>query len=117
VSTQRSTIQEARARSDGLRLLKAINDTQAHGEEGARADPSRAAHEAGLEVGSLGYEDAHAYLIEQGALLWERRTCSSATMLELYTLTDTPPTSSPGGRRCCWRDEGPRRRYSPECVE
>jgi hypothetical protein len=68
VSTQRSTIQ-ARARSDGLRLLKTINDTQAHGEEGARADPSTAAHEAGLDLGSARYEDALAYLIEQAALL------------------------------------------------
>ena len=68
MSTQRSTIQEARARSDGLRLLKAINDTQAHGQEGARANPSRAAHEAGLDLGSERYEDALAYLIEQGAL-------------------------------------------------
>jgi hypothetical protein len=70
VSTQRTTIQ-ARARSDGLRLLKAINDTQAHGQEGARADPSRAAHEAGLDLGSARYEDALAYLIEQVALLGE----------------------------------------------
>jgi hypothetical protein len=69
VSPQRSTIQEARARSDGLRLLKAINDTQAHGQEGARADPSRAAHEAGLDLGSARYEDGLAYLIEQVALL------------------------------------------------
>jgi hypothetical protein len=36
VSTQRSTIQ-ARARSDGLRLLKAINETQANGEPSIRA--------------------------------------------------------------------------------
>jgi len=43
-----------------LRLLKAINDTQAHGQEGARADPSRAAHEAGLDLGSARYEDALA---------------------------------------------------------
>jgi hypothetical protein len=69
VSTQRSTIQEARARSDGLRLLKVINDTQAHGQAGARADPSRAAHQAGLDLGSGRYEDALAYLIEQAALL------------------------------------------------
>jgi hypothetical protein len=68
VSTHRSTIQ-ARARSEGLRLLKTINDTQAHGEEGARADPSRAAHEAGLDLGSARYEDALAYLIEQAALV------------------------------------------------
>jgi hypothetical protein len=68
VRTQRITIQ-ARARSDGLRLLKAINDTQAHGEAGARANPSRAAHEAGLGLGSARYEEAMAYLIEQAALL------------------------------------------------
>ena len=54
-----------------MRLLKAINDTQAHGQEGARADPSRAAHEAGLDLGSARYEDALAYLIEQAALLGE----------------------------------------------
>ena len=68
MSTERTTIQ-ARARSDGLRLLRTINDTQAHGEEGARANPPRAAHEGGLEVGSERYEDAMAYLIEQAALL------------------------------------------------
>ena len=68
MSTERITIR-ARARRDGLRLLRTINDTQAHGEEGARANPARAAHEAGLEVGSERYEDAMAYLIEQAALL------------------------------------------------
>jgi hypothetical protein len=68
VSTQRTTI-KARARSDGLRLLRTINQTQAHGEEGARANPPRAAHEAGLDVGSERYQDAMAYLIEQAALL------------------------------------------------
>ena len=68
MSTQRTTIQ-ARAMSDALRLLRAINDTQAHGEKGARANPSRAAHEAGLDLGFARYEDAMAYLIEQAALL------------------------------------------------
>jgi len=68
VSTERITIQ-AQARSDGLRLLRIINDTQAHGQEGARADPTRAAHEAGLDVGSERYQGAMAYLIEQAALL------------------------------------------------
>ena len=68
MSTERIIIR-ARARRDGLRLLRTINDTQAHGEEGARANPARAAHEAGLEVGSERYEDAMAYLIEQAALL------------------------------------------------
>jgi hypothetical protein len=68
VSTERTTI-KAQGRSDGLRLLRTINDTQSHGEEGARAYPPRAAQEAGLEVGSLRYENAMAYLIEQAALL------------------------------------------------
>ena len=68
MSTERITIR-ARARSDGLQLLRTINQTQAHGEEGARADPTRAAHQAGLDVGSERYQDAMAYLIEQAALL------------------------------------------------
>jgi hypothetical protein len=65
---------EAQARSDELRLLRIINDTQAHGEEGARVDPPRAAHEAGLDVGSERYEDAMAYLMEQTALLGDEHT-------------------------------------------
>ena len=72
MSTERTNIR-ARARSDGLRLLRTINQTQAHGEEGARADPTRAAHQAGLDVGSERYQDAMAYLIEQAALLADAR--------------------------------------------
>jgi hypothetical protein len=72
-SRGRTTI-EAQARSDGLRLLRTINDTQAHGQEGARADPTRAAHEAGLDVGSERYQAAIAYLIEQAALLGDEHT-------------------------------------------
>jgi hypothetical protein len=68
VSIEKTTI-KARARSDGLRLLRTINDTQTYGEEGARANPTRAAQEAGLDVGSERYQDAMAYLIEQAALL------------------------------------------------
>jgi hypothetical protein len=73
MSTQRTTIQ-AQARSDGLRLLRTINTTQAHGEEGARADPTRAAHEAGLDVGSERYKAAMAYLIKEAALLADEHT-------------------------------------------
>ena|SRR5215203_261742 len=73
MSTERTTI-EAQARSDGLRLLRTINTTQAHAEQGARAYPPRAAHEAGLEVGSERYDDAMAYLIEQAALLGDENT-------------------------------------------
>src|SRR5215216_5734805 len=73
MSRGRTTI-EAQARSDGLRLLRTINATQTHGEEGARADPTRAAHEAGLDVGSERYQDAMAYLIEEAALLADEHT-------------------------------------------
>ena len=73
MSTQRITIQ-AQTRSDALRLLRTINDTQAHGHEGARAYPPRAAQQAGLEIGSLRYEEAMAYLIEQAALLGDEHT-------------------------------------------
>jgi hypothetical protein len=72
VSTERDAIW-ARTRSDGLRLLRTINDTQAHGQEGARAYPPGAAQEAGLEVGSERYEDAMAYLLEQAALRRDER--------------------------------------------
>ena len=44
--------------SDGLRLLRCINDTQAQGREGARVDPPRAAQQIGLRVGSKRYHDA-----------------------------------------------------------
>jgi hypothetical protein len=69
----RSSI-EAQASSDGLRLLRIINDTQAHGEEGARADPTRAAHQAGMDVGSELYQDAMAYLVEEAALVGDEHT-------------------------------------------
>jgi hypothetical protein len=72
-SRGRTTI-EAQARHDGLRLLRTINDTQAHGQEGARADPTRAAHQAGLDVGSERYQAAMAYLIEEAALLADENT-------------------------------------------
>ena len=59
----------SRAKTDAIRLLAAINETQARGEEDARADPARAAHEAGLEVGSERYRAAMAYLVEEEAAL------------------------------------------------
>ena len=73
MSTERDAIQAQTRRSDGLRLLRTINDTQAHGQEGARAYPPRAARETGLEVGSARYEDAMAYLLEQAALRRDER--------------------------------------------
>ena len=64
----------SRARIDGLTLLAAINGAQAHGQEGTKADPTRAAHEAGLEIGSERYREAMAYLIEEEALLGDEHT-------------------------------------------
>jgi hypothetical protein len=63
-----------RTRNDALRLLRAINDAQTHGEEDARADPVRAAPEAGLQVGSERYRGAMAYLLEEEALLGDEHT-------------------------------------------
>ena len=60
-----------------MRLLRATNETQAHGQEGARVDPSRAAHEAGLDVGDVGsdrYHHALGYLLEEAALLGDEHT-------------------------------------------
>ena len=52
---QRRTPIKTQAKSDGLRLLRAIDETQAHGKERVRADPfsKRAAHEAVLDVGDV----------------------------------------------------------------
>ena len=66
-----------RAKSDGLQLLRAINATQAYGQEGVRADPTRAAHDAGLDVGDVGsdrYHHALGYLREQTALVGDEHT-------------------------------------------
>jgi hypothetical protein len=73
---RRSTI-KAHARSEGLRLLRAIDATQAHGQEGARVDPARAAHEAGLDIGDVGsdhYHRALGYLLEEAALVGDEHT-------------------------------------------
>ena len=75
--TKRRTTITAQAKSDGLQLLRAINATQAHGQEGPRVDPPRAAHEAGLDVGDVGsdrYHHALHYLIEEAALLGDEHT-------------------------------------------
>ncbi|MEJ7843561.1 MAG: hypothetical protein WKF95_17490 [Rubrobacter sp.] len=68
---------KTQAKSDGLQLLRAIDATQAHGQEGARVDPTRAAHEAGLDIGDVGsdrYHHALGYLVEEGALLGDEHT-------------------------------------------
>jgi hypothetical protein len=74
---QRRTSIETQAKSDGLRLLRAIDATQAHGLEGARVDPARAAHDAELDVGDAGsdrYHRALEHLIEEGALAGDEHT-------------------------------------------
>jgi hypothetical protein len=64
----------SRAKTDAIALLGAMNETQARGQEGARADPAMAAQEVGLEVGSLRYKGAMAYLLEEAALLGDHHT-------------------------------------------
>ena len=70
---------KTQAKSDGLQLLRAIDATQAHGQEGVRVDPTRAAHEAGLDVGDVGsnrYHHALGYLVEEAALLGDEHTAT-----------------------------------------
>jgi hypothetical protein len=78
---QRRTTIKTQAKSDGLQLLRAIDATQAHGQEGARVDPTRAAHDAGLDVGDVGsdrYHRALEYLLEEGALAGDEHTAFDA---------------------------------------
>jgi len=76
-----SAINRFRAKSDGMRLLRAIDSTQAHGQGGVRADPARAAHEAGLDVGDVGsdrYHRALGYLRQETALVGDEHTATMA---------------------------------------
>jgi hypothetical protein len=76
---QRRASITSQAKSDGLRLLRAIDSTQAHGQEGARVDPTRAAHDAGLDAGDVGsdrYHRALEYLVAEGALLGDEHTAT-----------------------------------------
>ncbi|HSK86054.1 MAG TPA: hypothetical protein VK902_22000, partial [Rubrobacter sp.] len=79
---ERMSAIKIRAKSDGLQLLRAINATQAHGQEGIRADPARAAHDAGLDVGDVGseryYHHALGYLLEEAALRGDEHTATEA---------------------------------------
>ena len=72
---------KTRAKSDGLRLLRAIDSTQAHGQGGFRTDSNRAAHDAGLEVGDGGsdrYHRALGYLRQESALVGDEHTATRA---------------------------------------
>ena len=74
---QRRTSIETQAKSDGLRLLRAIDAIQAHGLDGTRVDPAMAAHDAGLDVGDVGsdrYHRALEYLVEEGAVVGDEHT-------------------------------------------
>jgi hypothetical protein len=62
------------AKTDALRLLRCINETQAQGRQGAKVDPPQAAQEIGLKVGSERYHYALGYLAEEGALLGDEHT-------------------------------------------
>ena len=62
------------AKTDALRLLRCIDETQAKGCQGAKVDPPRAAQEIGLEVGCERYHAALGYLAEEGALLGDEHT-------------------------------------------
>ena len=64
------------AKSDGLRLLRCINDTQARGQEGSRVDSTRTAQEIGLDVGSERYHDALRCLVSEAALLGDEHTAT-----------------------------------------
>ncbi len=90
---------KTRAKSDGLQLLRVINATQAHGQEGARVDPSRAAHEAGLDVGDVGsdrYHHALGYTSSRRPRCWE--TSTRRSMSATNTPMATRSTSSLVGR-------------------
>ena len=60
-----------------MRLLRALDATQAHGLEGTKVDPNRVAQDAGLDVGDVGsarYHGALGYLLEEGALAGDDHT-------------------------------------------
>ena len=75
------SVTKTRAKSDGLRLLRAIDSAQAHGQGGVRTDPNRAAHDAGLGVGDVGsdrYHRALGYLRQESALVGDELTATRA---------------------------------------
>ncbi len=56
-------------RSDGLRLLRVMNETQARGSEKAPVTPASAAQTSGLELDSDRYDEALRFLRDEGALV------------------------------------------------
>ncbi len=59
-------------RSDGLGLLRVMNQTQARGSEEVPVTPALASNEAGLEIGSERYGAAMKFLRDEGALIVHR---------------------------------------------
>ena len=57
------------ARSDGLRLLAIMNETQARGSGNVPVTPAIAARTAGLEEGSDRHDKAVRFLRDEGALV------------------------------------------------
>lgn len=55
------------AKSDGLRLLRVVNETQARGSENAPVTPASAARTAGLDLDSDRYDKALQFLWDEGA--------------------------------------------------
>ncbi|MDQ3912800.1 MAG: hypothetical protein M3305_13725 [Actinomycetota bacterium] len=62
-----------RARSDGLRLLRVMDETQARGSDKVPVTPALAAQTAGLEEGSDRYDEAMKFLREEGAVVEDDR--------------------------------------------
>jgi hypothetical protein len=57
------------------RLLRALNENQAHGREGAEVKPGeQEARDAGLRPGSTHYRAAVWWLLDKGALVPERES-------------------------------------------
>ena len=56
-------------RSDGLQLVRVMNETQARGSEEVPVTPALAAHDDGLEIGSERYDAAMHFLRNEGALV------------------------------------------------
>jgi hypothetical protein len=61
------------------RLLRALNETQAHGREGAVVEPGeQEARDAGLRPGSSLYRAAVWWLLDKGALVPDREANARA---------------------------------------
>jgi hypothetical protein len=90
---RRRTSIKTQAKSDGLRLLRAIDETQAHGQEGARVDPTRATP-CCLRLSTTS-STTPWHTFSRRALWWVTNT--PQPIREIGKPTATRSTSSPGG--------------------